>query len=253
MTGREHAIGRATQAWVRATGCRVRFDEHSWLDGPVGDPAVIGDAWLERERHHLAARLDDGTRLLASFDALASDHFDPSALRPEVVDFYERTAQYRLQVWAQWSPAALPFGWLLSAVFARRLQQLTLPLRPLDVAYGMDSRVLAFRRDEAQVAAAWLRTLRSTGQTVYSGCYSIAALPDSTTPSIKVAFPLPNGRLSIFLRPSVDGDGALVLTSPLAPFGDDGAYLVVCDADERGGPTSNAREVFALLGDLSDE
>ena len=33
----------------------------------------------------------------------------------------------------------------------------------------------------------------------------------------------------------MDADGALVLTSPLARFGDDGAYLVVCDADGSAG------------------
>ncbi|MDQ1475745.1 MAG: hypothetical protein QOE62_974 [Actinomycetota bacterium] len=35
-------------------------------------------------------------------------------------------------------------------------------------------------------------------------------------------FPLPNGSISVFLQPSVDRDGALVLTSPIAKFGDEG-------------------------------
>ena len=36
----------------------------------------------------------------------------------------------------------------------------------------------------------------------------------------------------MFLRPTVDGDGALRLTSPLARFGDDGAYLIVVRHDQ---------------------
>ena len=41
----------------------------------------------------------------------------------------------------------------------------------------------------------------------------------SRGPSIRVAFPLPNGRLTIFLRPRVRDDGALILASPLGSFG----------------------------------
>jgi hypothetical protein len=42
-----------------------------------------------------------------------------------------------------------------------------------------------------------------------------------------VAFPLPNGSITVFLRPSIGPDGALVLTSPIAAHGADGAYLIV--------------------------
>ena len=42
-----------------------------------------------------------------------------------------------MEVWSQWCPAMRPFGWLISSIFAKRLQQLNLPLRPLDTAYGL--------------------------------------------------------------------------------------------------------------------
>ncbi|MDQ6784119.1 MAG: hypothetical protein M3063_11900 [Actinomycetota bacterium] len=130
---------------------------------------------------------------------LAGDGFDPSLLADPVVDFYEQTAQWRMQVWSQWCPAAWPFGWLLSAVFSRRLHQLALPLRPLDTAHGMDSRVIAVSNSNAegvQVGAAWLRTLRSTGQTVYSGWYGITTVPNRNSSSVRVVFPLPNGSVT---------------------------------------------------------
>jgi hypothetical protein len=153
-----------------------------------------------------------------------------------VVDFYERTSQWRLEVWSQWCPAAWPFGWLLSSLFARRPQQLSLPLRPLDAAYGIDSRVVTVQvRSGTQLVAAWLRTLRSSGQTVYSGWYGTAIVPNALRPSVRVMFPLPNGSVTVFLRPEVRSDGALMLTSPLGAFGDDGAYLIVARPDGRSG------------------
>jgi hypothetical protein len=226
-------VDRATQAWVRLTGTRLALEDNPWLDGPVGSPHLIGDEWLAREGARLGASAHEGGGLLDSFDGLAAPGFDPTRLRPEVSAFYEHTADWRLDVWSQWCPAAWPFGWLLSALFAQRLQQLALPMRPLDVAHGVDSRVVrmldARRR---QVGAAWIRTLRSTGQTIYSGWYGIAR-PPRADQSVRVVFPLPNGSLAVFLRPSVDDTGALSLTSPTGPFGSDGAYLLVADQDHR--------------------
>ena len=64
-------------------------------------------------------------------------------------------------------------------------------MRALDVAHGIDSRVSVIA-DAAgnQLAAAWLRTLRATGDYVFSGCYSVRSLPGAERPSVHVAFPL---------------------------------------------------------------
>jgi hypothetical protein len=222
------AIDRLTQAWVRATGRVVDLDQDSWLDGPIGDPRRVAHDWLPREARRLGARECEGGGLVASFDLLSCEGFDPSRLAPQIVEFYEHTADWRLDVWSQWCTVARPGGWLISALFAKRLQQLALPLRPLDAAQGMDSRVVSLQDDHGiQHGAAWLRTLRSTGQVAYSGFYSTTRLPGCPHTSIRVAFPLPNGSITVFLRPSVGPDGALVLTSPIAAHGADGAYLIV--------------------------
>jgi hypothetical protein len=221
-------VDRATQRWVRATGRSIGLDEHPWLDGPVGGTDLIGDEWLPREAQRLHGDLHEAGGLVESFASLACDSFDPSRLSPAIVDFYERTTEWRLDAWSQWSAVALPVGWMLSTVFAKRLQQLALPLRSLEVSQGMESRVVSLRdADDRQLGAAWLRKLRSTGQIVYSGWYGVAQLPGTAGPSVKVVFPLPNGSITIFLRPSTDSTGALVLTSPIGRFGDDGAYLIV--------------------------
>lgn len=104
----------------------------------------------------------------------------------------------------------------------------------LDVAYGMDSRIVHLvRRDGRQYAAGWLRTLAATGEFVYSGCYSTRLLPGSDQPSVHVSFPLESGNVQVLLRPSAQADGSLVLSSPPGAFGEDGAYVVVRGA--RGG------------------
>ena len=234
-------IDRSTQAWVRATGTVVSLDAHPWLRGPTGGTRVVADQWLPSEAERLGGVVVEGGGLVDDVDRLTGPGFDPGRLASPVVDFYERTAAWRLEAWSQWSPVAWPFGLMLSTLFARRLQQLSLPLRPLDVAQGMDSRVLAVKApDGSQLGAAWLRRLRSTGQSVYSGWYGIAQLPNTDGPSVRVMFPLPNGSVAVFHRPGVRDDGALTLTSPLGSFGDDGAYLIVARA---AGRTASVRRV----------
>jgi hypothetical protein len=102
----------------------------------------------------LGGAVVEGGGLIDDFDRLSGEGFDPARLAPAIVDFYERTSEWRLEVWSQWSSVAWPFGWMLSTVFARRLRQLSLSLRPLDVARGMESRVVAvIAPDGAQLGA----------------------------------------------------------------------------------------------------
>lgn len=234
-TAVDRTVDLVTQRWVRATGRRVDLREHSWLDGPVGAPDIVGDRWVRAEARRVGGRLvtaADSGGLLDGMGDLAGAGFDPAALRPEIRDFYAATARWRMQAWAAWWPPAYPFGWLISRVFSQRLQQLALPLRPLDMARGMDSAVVPVRVGESLAGTAWVRRLRATGQMVYSGWYGTATPPGSPRPSIRVVFPLPNGSATVFLRPENVGDGNLRLVSPRGRFGDDGAYLVVRAADQ---------------------
>lgn len=153
--------------------------------------------------------------------------FAAADLAPQVRDFYEHTSDWRMEVWTQWSAVFQPGGELVSRVFGRRVHQLAIPTRPLDVARGMNSRVvLLVGADGRQDAAAWLRQLRSTGEYVYSGRYATRLLPGHDRPSVHVTFPLESGNVQVFLRPSVGTAGSLVLSSPSGPFGDDGAYVI---------------------------
>lgn len=248
MPNAQHRTGRLadglTRLWVRLTGRRVDLARSGWLDGPTGDPHRVGDGWLAAEVARAGGTLSAPTArtgLLPTMAALDGPGFSAAALQPEVRSFYEETSRWRLQVWSQWSPLAWPAGWLVSAVFSRRLEQLSLPLRPLDVAYGMSSEVRAVTgRAGDPVGTVWHRRLRSTGATVFSGWYGLRTLPGASRPSVRVVFPLPHGRLVVLLRPSVTAAGALELTSTSGAWGTDGAYLVVQRA---GSPTGWARRV----------
>lgn len=227
-----HVLDLASRSFWRVTGRRVDLDgAEQWLDAPISPSARVGTDWIrvEAARHGGALGADDPEAgLLPAMSVLDGPGFAASELHPLVRDFYEHTASWQMDVWSGWSPVFWPVGELVSRWWGRRVEQLALPMRPLDVAHGMDSTVTPVR-DHAgvQVASAWTRTLRDSGRTVFSGAYSSRTLPGAPRPSVHVAFPLESGNLQVFLRPSVTADGGLLLESPRGGFGEDGAYVVV--------------------------
>jgi hypothetical protein len=231
-SGVGHVLDLGSRKFWRLAGRVVDLDgPERWLDAPVSRSAKVTSEWLQAEaaRHGgVVAEGDPDAGLLPSVAALDGPGFDARRLRPEIRDFYEHTAAWQMEVWTGWSPVFWPAGELVARLWGERVEQLALPMRPLDVARGMDSRVTPIRDHRgAQVAAAWTRTLRSTGRPVFSGAYSARTLPGADRPSVHVAFPLESGNVQVFLRPSVVGDGELVLESSGGRFGQDGAYVVV--------------------------
>jgi hypothetical protein len=229
-----HLLDLWSRKFWRFTGRPVDLGGgESWLDAPVSGSAKVADGWLDAEaarRGWLLDRHDSSAGLLPSMAMLDGLGFDSARLRPEIRDFYEHTAAWDMEVWTGWSPLFWPAGELVARLFGRRVEQLALPMRPLDVAHGMDSQITLIRGgDGGQVAAAWMRTLRSSGRHVFSGSYSARTLPGADRPSVHVAFPLESGNVQVFLRPSATNDGGLVLKSLPGGFGQDGAYVVVHD------------------------
>jgi len=242
LSWQRHPFDVAAQTWMLLTSPPVPKDRFPWLLGPAAGNDVVGHGWVEQEAAAIGGSTSTGgdLGLLPDFSVLAGPAFDPSRVDPKIVDFYEHTSRWQLDLWSEWSPVAWPFGRLLTAMWSERLQQLSLPMRPLDVSFGMDSRVVHLHGpDDAVVGAAWLRTMRKTGTTTYSGLYGVSELPAQRRPSVRVVFPLPRGCLSVFLQPSVGERGDLHLESPRGAFGEDGAYLVL----DRGDGKINARRV----------
>ena len=247
MSSRSAFGDRATQQWVKLTGRRVSLDECPWLQGPIAGPTGVGRSFF----HDLATRegwtlRDSGSPrgLLTSLDLLAGPTFNPSQVHPVVRAFYEQTSEFELDAWAEWCGAFRPFGRLLAALFSRRLQQLNVPLDPLDTSHGTSSEVLQLvDPGTGQVAlTAWVRQLQRSGHVLYAGSYSTCRVPGHPDPCIKVVFPLPTGNGLVVLRPSVDAEGALTVTSSGRRFGDPGFYFTV----HRPGPRIWARYVRAM-------
>lgn len=231
MSSLTSSLDRATRTFWRFVGRPVDLAgaEH-WLDAPMHDAPRVGDDWLRA----VAAARSGSVRtltnagLLTDMSQLDGPDFTAAELRPEIRDFYEQTAQWGMEVRARWNRLFRPTGELIFRLFGRRVRQLALPTGLTDVAHGMDSRVIPIvGTDGIRHATAWLRTLRSTGEYVYSGCYTIRLLPGGQQPSVHVAFPLEAGNIQVFLRPTVLPNGALRLDSPEGTFGENGAYVLV--------------------------
>lgn len=224
-----------TQRWVRATGRRVDLRDAPWLAGPVGDARGIGADFFERlaAREGLVVRRAREAGLLADFSALAAPDFDPRAVRPGVAAFYERTAAYELDSWAEWTGTFRPFGRLLARLFSRRLQQLNVPLSGLDTSRGVTSEVLQLVDPATGDVrhTAWLRRLAGSGDVLYAGSYGLAALPGRAGACVKVVFPLPNGNAVVVMRPEAHADGSFSVVSAGTRFGDPGFYFTVREDD----------------------
>jgi hypothetical protein len=238
-----------TQLWVRVTGRRVAIDDSHWLSGPTGAVTGIGMDYFER----LAAReglVLDATKgaaprgLLGDFGDLAAADFAPGAVHPSVAEFYTRTSEYDLDAWAQWCGLFRPFGWLLSRMFSRRLQQLNVPLSGLDTSRGVTSDVIHLRdpRTGEVRYTAWVRRLLGSGDVLYVGSYSLATIPGRAGACVKVVFPLPNGNGIVIMRPVAHPDGSFSVVSSGRGFGDPGFYFTVKGRDG----TWSARYVRAL-------
>jgi hypothetical protein len=114
------------------------------------------------------------------------------------------------------------------------------PLDPLDTSHGTNSEVLQLVDQSGRVTlTAWVRRLQRSGNVLYAGSYSTCQVPGSDNPCVKVVFPLPTGNGLVLLRPSVDSEGALTVTSRGRRFGDPGFYFTV----HRPGPRVWARYV----------
>jgi hypothetical protein len=224
---------------------------HSWLEAPSNARGGIGDDWLDAldaAGHVRVSSPADG--LLESMAALDGPEFDSAKVDSCVRDFYEHTASWRMEVWSQWSGVFAPGGELIARVWGRRVGQLALPVQPLAVSRGMTSTVRVVEdHSGSRIGAAWLRTLRLDGSRVYSGFYRVSGLPGTDQPHVKVAFPLENGSVQVYLAPQNDPDGSFWLHSRSQRFEADGAYSVVHVGDRWYASQVPLRETFHVYTD----
>jgi hypothetical protein len=237
-SGRGRFVDRLTQQWVRATGRAVTWLDHPWLEGPVGDLDFIGMDFFRRFAERRGWTVIGGGEacgLLENFASVAGPTCQPAQIDPEVVRFYEKTSDYDFDVWSEWSGTFRPFGGALGIIFSQRLQQLNVPLSPLDTKLGITSQVVKLvTKDGQRAGAAWIRETVATGRALYVGSYSTCRVPGFDGPCLKVAFPLPNGYALVVMKPESHEDGSLTVLSEGRRFGDPGFYFFVESEPGRG-------------------
>lgn len=236
-----------TQKWVILTGRSLLLNENSWLDGPIAGTDGIGGSYFEKLAVLEGLRLESDNQCVGLIDdlsVLTMGHSANRSISAGVRAFYEKTSDYTLDVWSEWSIPFRPFGRLLALVFSQRLQQLNVPLSSLDTSQGMTSAVLKLVDPASGKVryTAWLRHLVGTGNVLYAGTYSTTEVPGFEGVCIKVVFPLPNGNAIVIMKPETKEDGSLLLSSKGRRFGDPGFYFVV--HDRKGG--ARARYVRAM-------
>ena len=220
-----------TQKWVRLSGRIVNLKEEAWLQGHIGETAQIGEFYFEKLSQSLRLKLNvnpEGAGLVEDFSVLQSTTFSPAKIHPKIRDFYEHTTKYNLDVWSQWSGIFKPFGWLIATIFSRRLQQLNMPISPLETSRGITSDIIQLA-DESDiiVGTGWLRKLVATSSVIYAGVYSTCKPSKFPARCMKVVFPLPNGNATVIMKPQQHPDGSLTLISSGNGFGEPGFYFIV--------------------------
>lgn len=214
--------------WVNITGRTRNYRDFPWLYGPISRHAVVGS-----EYYALFARQENLETVSASdaglVDAFIStiDDTDPhkSRLNPRISHFYEHTKQYKLDVWSQWYRPLRFFAFVLIRGVSRDMNQLNIPLEPLETSRGMSSDVLQLRDVEGKLQyACWLRQSILSGKVVYAGFYS--HIEHENRKYVRVIFPLPGGNATVVLSVHVQEDGSVKLLSDGQSGGIGGYYRV---------------------------
>lgn len=109
-----HVQDLGSRKFWRAVGRVVDLDgPERWLDAPMSRSPKVTTEWLAAEaaRHGGVLEQDDpDAGLLPSMAVLDGPGFAARRLRPEIRDFYEHTAAWRIEVWTGWSPLFWPGG-----------------------------------------------------------------------------------------------------------------------------------------------
>ena len=223
-----------TQQWVIICGRKINPSENTWLFGPFGEVSGIGEKFI----HQLAQKEDltiirksNSKGLLDSISSLYLSENEIKKLPKNVINFYEKTSEYKLQLNVKWNPIFKIFGYVVNRLFSQRINQLNIPTNNIQSSENLTSEIIelvAKNTNEVKYTI-WLRKFQSTGKVIYSGIYTTCLLPSGIT-CVKAIFPLPKGNATVILKPSVGEKNELILDSSGNKFGDAGFYFLLNDS-----------------------
>jgi hypothetical protein len=230
----ELALGNALecsiQRWVAWSGRRVRAAKAPWLEGPIGERYVGAEFYQAYAKENSLDTIvdDENAGLLPDFDVLAGEGFDPLQVRPEVRDFYERTARYDFTVRVGWSgPFKHPPRTLIYLV-GRNVKQFDIPLSLRTTDLTMENELVRLKDATTgeTTYVGWLRRSAATGEAMLAGLYTTCELPQARDRLFKGVYPLPGGSATTLFRPENRPDGSFALVSDGRRFGEEGYYRI---------------------------
>jgi hypothetical protein len=216
--------------WLNVTGKSISLAENPWLRGPISEGNVIGEDFYSRfaQSENLKLEVPQNGGLLPKFSVVTVDSEIPdSRLQSAVRDFYEQTVRYKMDVWGQWSLPISFFAKILIRSVSKKMNQLNIPLSPLETSLGMSSEVIQLKDPNTGEVryTCWLRKTLKSNKVVYAGFYTHCITPKGTF--VKVVFPLPKGNVTVLLKANVQADGSVKLISAGKGIGDAGYYRVL--------------------------
>lgn len=222
-----------TQQWVILWGRKINPSKEKWLIGPFGELNGIGEEFIQQlaEKEDLYIHRNLSTKgLLDSIGQLNLTEDQLQKLSPQVIDFYENTSNYELQLDVNWNPAFILFGYMVNRLFSKRINQLNVPLKN-NKQEKISSEIIELvdQKNNEVKYRIWLRKVKETGQVIYSGIYGTCTLPSNQT-CIKAIFPLPKGNATVIMSPSIGKQRELILDSSGKNFGDAGFYFLLNDS-----------------------
>ncbi|HYF03892.1 MAG TPA: hypothetical protein VEC36_10980 [Patescibacteria group bacterium] len=223
-----------TQQWAMLWGKKIAPEDFPWLIAPFGNLDGIGSDFINQlaEKEGLVIDRDKESRgLISSIDMLHLSDIELSSLSQKVIDFYENTSLYDLNLTVQWNPFFKVFGVVVNKLFSNRINQLNIPAKNVKNAESVKSEIiLLIDPISHQVQyTIWLRTNKSNNQVIYSGIYGTCTLPSGKT-CVKAVFPLPKGNATVIMNPRVGPNSELILESSGKKFGDAGFYFLLHDS-----------------------
>lgn len=224
-----------TQQWVIFTGKRISPEDESWLPGPFGNVNGIGEDFINQlaaQEDLIIRRQNNAHGLIPDFTQLQLPAEALQRLSPEIIHFYENTALYEMDFTVDWNFAFQWAGKMVNRLFSRRISQLHLPTPQYrDLPEPVTSEIITLHQqaNEKIQHTIWLRTLKSTGQIVYSGVYGMCRPPGENV-FVKAVFPLPYGNATVLMKPQVEQDGSFTLNATGQTGGDAGFYFLLKDS-----------------------
>ncbi len=229
LHGAANAIGFSVAASVAFALLRPRR-RYGPLDGTW--PRILARGFVGPDLFDRIGAIDATRTVHGQLDELAvfaHDGFHPEAVAPAIIDFYERTGEWEMDVIPHWPRVLLPGARLFARVARRFFGQLELPVERADLPAGerVDTRVFALRTEvDGRVdARGYVRTIGSRALLV--AAYATHRAHARTL--LVATFPLPRCTLVGALRmDDAPGGGLVVSSHPRLGEGpgDEGLFLL---------------------------